>query len=459
MSFTVAIIGRPNVGKSTLFNRLTGTKHAIVDDTPGVTRDRREGAAHIADLHFRVFDTAGLEEAEENTLTDRMTKQTLNALKDADVVLMVMDGRAGVTPLDKQFALTARKSGKPVVLVVNKAEGKVAQAAMNEAYSLGFKELVPISAEHGEGMGELYSALAPFAKDTGSVGEESFDDEEESDEDNIFLHKNLQIAVVGRPNAGKSTLINTLLGEERVLTGPEAGITRDSIAVPFTYKDKNLTLVDTAGMRKKASIDTKLERLSVSDTLRSIQYAQVVVLVLDATQALEKQDNMIASLVEREGRAMVIALNKWDLVKDKTAYMKEFELRLAEQLPQIRGVPMVPISAHNGKGVDRLIQSALDVLLVWAKRVPTGQLNRFLEAALEKHAPPLINGRRLKIRYMTQAKSRPPTFVLASNMDDSEVPDHYLRYLINGLREAFGMHGVPIRIKVKKNKNPYEVKE
>lgn len=441
MSFTVAIIGRPNVGKSTLFNRLTGKRQALVDDQPGVTRDVRKGDANLGGLEFTVMDTAGLEEAEDGTLQARMTAQTQAAVKDADVAMMVIDARAGVTRMDEHFANWLRKQKRPMILVVNKAEGKAAGNAA-EAYRLGLGEPVVISAEHGEGLAELYDALAKFAPK-----EEEFTEEETA-------NKPLQLAIVGRPNVGKSTLLNQILGEERVLTGPEAGITRDAIMVEHMFEGRALKLVDTAGMRKKSGIIAKVEKLSVADTLETIQYAHVVVLVLDAEQPLEKQDNTIAALIEQEGRAMVIAVNKWDLIDDKTAYIKTIYQRLEHVLPQVKGIPVVPISGKTGHNVTKLLKECFRMYDLWNTHIGTGQLNRWLETALEKHTPQLVSGRRLKIRYMTQKTARPPTFLLFSNISD--IPEHYIRYLVNDLREAFDLPGVPIRIRVKKNKNPYD---
>jgi GTP-binding protein len=443
MSFTLAIIGRPNVGKSTLFNRLTGKQHALVHDAPGVTRDVREGDASIADLEFKVMDTAGIDSAEKGSLQSRMTAQTMRASEDADVILMVVDGRAGITPVDEQFAKMLRKSKRPLLLAVNKAEGKGARAAIMDAHRLGLGDPIPISAEHGEGMADLYQALAPFAK------EDAVPDEDP----NAIL----TIAIVGRPNVGKSTLINTILGEDRVLTGPEAGITRDSITVNARVDGKEIRLVDTAGMRKKANVNEKLEKMSVADTLRAIQYAQVVVVVMDAEQPLEKQDNAIAALVESEGRAMVVAINKWDTVKEKDAFIKAFRQRFEKVLPQIKGVPVVPISGQNDYNIGKLFNACFDAYKVWNTKIGTGELNRWLEAMLEAHTPQLVSGRRLKIRYITQKSARPPSFLLFSNL--SEVPENYLRYLVNGMRERFNLQGVPIRIAVKKNKNPYAEKE
>lgn len=441
MTFTVAIAGRPNVGKSTLFNRLTGKRHALVDDTPGVTRDRREGDAQIGGMEFRLVDTAGLEDAESGTLQARMTAQTQLAIASADVTMMVVDGRAGITPADKHFAKLIRKTQKPVILVVNKAEGGKARAAIAEAYGLGLGEPVAISAEHGEGLADLYDALAPFEKKQ--------EDTPEAENE----HTPLQLAIVGRPNVGKSTLINKILGDERVLTGPEAGITRDSIAIDFDFDGRRMKLVDTAGMRRKSNVVTKLEKLAVADSLHAIQYAHVVVLVIDAQQPLEKQENTIASLVEQEGRAMLVAVNKWDSVDDKPAYLKAIKERLVSVLPQVKDVAVVPISAQTGFNIDKLLKECFRVYGLWNREFGTGELNRWLEDALEQHTPPMVNTRRIKIRYMTQKTSRPPTFILFSNT--SEIPDSYIRYLTNSMRERFRLPGIPIRIKIKKNKNPY----
>lgn len=445
MSFTVAIVGRPNVGKSTLFNRLTGKRHALVDDQPGVTRDRRSGEASLGGMAFTVVDTAGLEDAEAGTLAARMTAQSKQAIKDADVALLVVDGRAGVTPADKYFAQVVRKSGTPVILVVNKAEGGKASHTIPEAHSLGMGEPVAISAEHGEGLAELYEALAPFSKDE--------DDEDGEDAPAETVDTPMQIAIVGRPNVGKSTLMNKILGYERVLTGPEAGITRDSIAIDHEFKGKKIKLVDTAGMRRKANVQEKVEKLAVADTLRAIQYAHVVVLVIDAEQPLEKQENTIAALVEQEGRGFVLAVNKWDTVADKPAYEKAIKERLAMVLPQVKGCPMVPISAKDGTGIGALLSACFKVYALWNTEIGTGELNRWLEAALEEHTPPMVNTRRIKIRYMTQKSARPPSFILFSNT--SEIPESYMRYLVNSMRERFKLPGIPIRVRIRKNKNPY----
>lgn len=443
MSFTVAIVGRPNVGKSTLFNRLTGKRLALVDDMPGVTRDRREGEARLSDLEFTIVDTAGLENAESGTLQARMTAQTELAIMEADLTIMVVDGRAGITPMDEHFAKLIRRKQKNVRLVINKAEGGKVSATLSDAYRLGLGEPVAISAEHGEGMADLYALIAPFAE----KAEKKSAEEREAE-------KVMQIAIVGRPNVGKSTLLNRILGEDRVLTGPEAGITRDSIAIDHVVDGRPLRLVDTAGMRKKANVTGKVEKLAVADSLYSIQYAHVVVLVVDANEPLEKQENTIAALVEQEGRAMVVAINKWDTVDDKPAYLKATQQRLDTVLPQVKGIPLVPISAMTGEGLKPLFKACFKVYDLWNTHIGTGELNRWLEAALQEHAPPLVNSRRVKIRYMTQKSARPPSFLLFSNTN--EVPEHYLRYLVNRLREQFNLPGIPIRVKIRKNKNPYE---
>jgi GTP-binding protein len=448
--FTVAILGRPNVGKSTLFNRLTGTRFALVDDQPGVTRDRREGKGSIGPLEFNILDTAGLEQAPKNSLAARMSAQSEHALQDADVVMLVIDGRAGITPDDRHFAQFVRKSGKPVVLVVNKSEGGKARDAYSEAYSLGLGEPVAISAEHGEGLAELYDALAPFDRQE--------EETELSEEENEELKKTLQIAIVGRPNAGKSTLFNKLLGYERTLTGPEAGITRDSIAVDLVYEGKPVKLVDTAGMRRQSNVHGKVEKMAVQDSRRSIQYAHVVILMLDAEFALEKQDLTIADDIEKEGRAIVIALNKWDKVADKQQYLKDVYMRMEDVMPQLKGISVIPICAERGTHIDKLMQAAFDVYELWNRRIPTAKLNQWLEEALVRHSPPIANGRRIRIRYATQIKTRPPTFALFASKAD-KLADSYLRYLVSSMRDVFKLPGVPIRLLLKKPKNPYAEKE
>ncbi|WEK48568.1 MAG: ribosome biogenesis GTPase Der [Candidatus Kaistia colombiensis] len=466
MTFTVAIIGRPNVGKSTLFNRLVGQKIAIVDDTPGVTRDRRPGEARIGDLYFTIIDTAGLEDADPESLEGRMRAQTEMAIEEADVSLFLIDARVGVTPVDEYFAELLRRVGKPVVLVANKAEGKLGENGVLEAYSLGLGEPVALSAEHGEGMADLFAALLPFERE-----EEEFDDEDddfdaplpidpetgEEIEAPLDLTKPIKVAIVGRPNAGKSTLINTMLGEDRLLVGPEAGITRDSISVDWTWNDRRIKLFDTAGMRKKARVETKLEKLSVGDSLRAIRFAEVVVLMLDVTIPFEKQDLQIADLVAREGRALVIAFNKWDLVEDRQAKMAELREMAERLLPQVRGVPLVPLSGLTGSGIDKLMSELLKVYATWNRRIPTAALNRWLASVLEHHPPPAVSGRRVKLRYMTQPKARPPTFVAFCSRPEA-LPDAYTRYLLNGIRETFKLNAVPLRLQLRKGENPFEHK-
>ena len=445
MSFTVAIVGRPNVGKSTLFNRLTGRRQAIVDDMPGVTRDRRAAPASLAGLEFTVFDTAGLEEAKEGSLQARMTEQTKQAIRDADIALMLIDARAGVLPMDKHFAKLIRSMKKPVVLAVNKAEGKSSQAAVAEAHALGLGDPIPISAREGEGFADLYEALAPFEKEFEAQSAES---SEELDS-NV-----LRIAILGRPNVGKSTLVNRMIGKERLLTGPEAGITRDAIAIAHEIGDQKIELVDTAGMRKKSNIDAAVEKMAVENSIQAMRQAHVVVVVFDAEQPLEKQDNMIAALAEQEGRAVVIAVNKWDLVEDEKAFLKAFRQRLDYVLPQLRGISVVQVSAKSGVGIGKLLKECVRAHKVWDKKLGTGELNRWLESALEAHTAPLVNGRRLKIRYITQKTARPPTFLLFANLSD--IPDHYLRYLVGSLRDWFNLPGTPVRMRVRKGENPYK---
>ncbi len=457
MTITVAIIGRPNVGKSTLFNRLVRQRLALVDDTPGVTRDRREGEANLFGLEFRVIDTAGLEEVFDASLEGRMRAQTERAVADSDLALLVIDARAGITALDEHFARWLRRSGKPVALVANKCEGKEAEAGLNDAYSLGLGQAIPISAEHGLGMSDLYDAVASVAK----KAEEALPEEapehgaaEAADETQEETGGVLQLAVVGRPNVGKSTLINKLLGEERLLTGPEAGITRDSIAVEWTYKGRPLRLVDTAGLRRKARVVEKIEKLSTQDTLRAIRFAQVVVLLLDVEEGLEKQDLTIARMVVDEGRALVIGVNKWDSCRDRDAALAAVHDRLQRSLPQTRGIPVVTLSALQGHNIDALLEAVFQAYDVWNRRVATADLNRWLEAVTSSHPPPAVNGRRVRLKYMTQAKTRPPTFAIFCSKPQ-ELPPSYLRYLENGLREAFDLPGTPIRLNFRKGENPY----
>jgi GTP-binding protein len=469
MSFTIAIIGRPNVGKSTLFNRLVGKKLALVDDQPGVTRDRREGDARLADLSFKVIDTAGLEQGDEASLSGRMRAQTEAAIEAADAVFFVVDARVGVTPTDRHFAELVRRADKPIILLANKAEGKQGEAGALDAWELGLGEPVPLSAEHGDGFGALYEALlAALPEATAPQDEAAEDDEarpvfdEEEDGSELDLTKPLRIAVVGRPNAGKSTLINRILGEERLLTGPEAGITRDSIGVDFAWTSREgatraMRLWDTAGLRRRANVQDKLEKLAAADALRAVRFAEVVVVLLDATIPFEKQDLTIADLTEREGRAVVIGLNKWDLIPDPGKKLQELREEADRLLPQLRGAPVVPVSGLMGSGLDKLMQAITRVHETWNKRISTGKLNRWLTAVVERTPPPAVSGRRIKIRYMTQPKARPPYFVIFGNQLDA-LPTSYERFLINGLRQTFDLPGVPIRISKRMTDNPYGTK-
>jgi GTP-binding protein len=470
MRFVVAIVGRPNVGKSTLFNRLVGRKLALVDDTPGVTRDRRMHDARLFDLKFSVIDTAGLEEAGPGALEDRMRRQTEKAISEADLILFMVDVKNGLTPADKTFADVARRSGKPVVLVANKAEARGAEAGMAEAWTLGLGEPVPVSAEHGEGMPDLREAIVAGIGEDRAFEEEAEnadiqaplvgEDIEDPDTENIPAYddtKPLRIAVVGRPNAGKSTLINSLVGEDRLLTGPEAGITRDSISVDWQWRGRTMKLFDTAGLRRKSRVQEKLEKLSVADALRAIRFAEVVVIVFDVTIPFEKQDLQIADLIVREGRAPVIAFNKWDLVDNPQETLADLRERTTRLLPQIRDIRAVPVSAETGRGLDRLMESIVATHKVWNRRVSTGRLNRWLEGVVSRHPPPAVAGRRLKIKYITQAKTRPPGFVLSCSRPEA-MPQSYLRYLTNELRNTFDMPGVPIRIVMRAPENPYAKK-
>ena len=448
MSFTVAIIGRPNVGKSTLFNRLVGQKLALVDDEPGVTRDRREGAARLGDLDFTVIDTAGLDEGGRGSLTARMQEQTEAAIRLADALMFVVDARAGLTPTDRAFADFARRADKPVLLVANKSEGKHGDAGAMEAYALGLGDPIQISAEHGEGMGELYDALRALMPEPPEDAEASEADEDEDSS------RPIRVAIVGRPNAGKSTLINHLIGEERLLTSPEAGTTRDSIAVDIDWKGHFFRLFDTAGLRRRSRIEEKLEKLSVADALRAVRFAEVVVLLMDAQNRFEEQDLRIADLIEREGRALVIAVNKWDLVPGKPEQISALRADADHWLPQVAGVPIVAVSGLMGEGIDRLMQAILDAYAIWNKRVPTSALNRWFEQAIAANPPPAVSGRRLKLNYITQTKARPPSFVLFCSRADA-VPQSYLRYLTNSLREAFALPGTPVRITLREKQNPF----
>ena len=470
MAFKIAIIGRPNVGKSTLFNRLVGKKIALVDDTPGVTRDRRVHAAKLYDLVFDVIDTAGFEDAGAATLQGRMRAQTEIAIKEADLIFFMVDAKAGLTPDDRTFVEIVRRSGKPVVLVANKSEARGAQGGALEAWELGIGEPVQISAEHGLGMPDLRDAVVEalgkdvvFADDedeTGDVAEsdvligEDIVDPDAEEAPAYDETKPLRIAVVGRPNAGKSTLINALIGEERLLTGPEAGITRDSISVDWDWQGRSIKMFDTAGMRRKAKVQEKLEKLSVQDGLRAIRFAEIVIIVLDATIPFEKQDLQIADLIIREGRAPVIAFNKWDLIDNPQQALAELREKTERLLPQARGLQAVPMSAETGRGLEKLMDAVMKTHRVWNSRVSTGKLNRWLEGILAHHPPPAVAGRRLKIKYITQAKTRPPGFVLSCSRPDV-MPQSYVRYLVNNLRDAFNMPGVPIRMALRASDNPF----
>ncbi len=446
---TVAIVGRPNVGKSTLFNRLVGKRVALVDDRPGVTRDRREGDAHLLGLEFRVIDTAGLEEEDPESLPGRMRAQTIAGVREADVAMFMVDARAGVTPLDEEIARWLRSEDRPVALVCNKAEGRAAEAGIGEAYALGFGEPVALSAEHGEGMADLFEALRPHLEREDAP----LADNEGDDADSV-----LKLAIVGRPNAGKSTLINRLLGQERLLTGPEAGITRDSISVEWTWRDRPVRLIDTAGMRKRPKVQDKLERLSVQDAKRAIDFAEVVVLLLDATRGLEAQDLRIASSVVEEGRALMIALNKWDVAEDQSRLFQGVRAALEEGLAQIRGVPLLAVSGLTGKGLDQMLGAAFETRDAWSRRVGTGELNRWLAKAMEANPPPAPGGRRIKLRYVTQVGTRPPSFVLFGTRVD-ELPESYRRYLVNGIRRDLGLGAVPVRFALRAPKNPFHDKD
>lgn len=469
MSFTVAIVGRPNVGKSTLFNRLVGKKLALVDDTPGVTRDRRPGDAKLVDLKFRIIDTAGLEESGPETLEGRMRAQTEAAVDEADLTLFVVDAKMGLTPVDQTLAEMLRRRGRPVVLVANKSEARGSDGGFYDAFTLGLGEPVPISAEHGQGMIDLRDAIVA------AIGEDkAFPEEDDVAETDVVLPKAkgkdeeeetvydetkpLRVAIVGRPNAGKSTLINRFLGEDRLLTGPEAGITRDSISVEWDWRGRTIKMFDTAGMRRKARVTEKLEKLSVADALRAIRFAETVVIVFDATIPFEKQDLQIVDLVIREGRAAVLAFNKWDLVEEPQAVLADLREKTERLLPQARGIRAVPISGQTGYGLDKLMQNIIDTDRVWNKRISTAKLNRWLEAQQVQHPPPAVSGRRIRLKYMTQVKARPPAFMISCTRADA-LPDSYTRYLVNGLRADFDMPGVPIRIHYRAAANPFEGKK
>ena len=442
---TVAIVGRPNVGKSTLFNRLVGKRLALVDDRPGVTRDRREGEALLLGLDFRVIDTAGFEDEDPQTLPGRMRAQTEAAVREADAALFLVDARDGLTPLDEEIGRWLRAESTPVIVVANKAEGRAAESGIFEAFRLGLGEPVALSAEHGEGLADLFEALRPH------VEHEHFEDEGEEGE----RHEPLKLAVVGRPNAGKSTLVNRMIGEERMITGPEAGITRDSISLDWQWDGRPVRLVDTAGLRKRAKVEDKLERLSAADTKRAIDFSEVVVLLLDATRGLEAQDLRIAAQVIEEGRGLIIAVNKWDVAEHASALFNGIKAALDEGLAQLRDVPLLTVSARTGKGIDTILKVAFELREAWGRRVPTGELNRWFEAAIEANPPPAPKGKRIKLRYITQVKSRPPSFVIFGNRTD-ELPESYRRYLLNALRRDLKLGAVPLRLELRGRGNPFD---
>ena len=442
---TVAIVGRPNVGKSTLFNRLVGKRLALVDDRPGVTRDRREGDAKFLGLEFRVIDTAGFEDEDPHTLPGRMRAQTEAAVREADAALFLIDSREGVTPLDEEIGRWLRVETTPVVVIANKAEGSASESGIFDAYRLGLGDPIAISAEHGEGVADLFEAIRPH------VEHEHF----EVGDDDIAAKHPLQLAIVGRPNAGKSTLVNRMLGEERMITGPEAGITRDSISLDWTWEGRPVRLVDTAGLRKRAKVEDKLERLSAADTRRAIDYAEVVVLLLDATRGLEAQDLKIAAQVIEEGRALILALNKWDVAENASSLFNGVKAALDEGLAQLRDVPLLTVSAKTGKGIDTILKVAFELREAWDRRVPTGELNRWFEAAVDANPPPAPKGQRIKLRYITQVKSRPPTFVVFGNRTD-ELPESYRRYLVNAMRRDLKFGPVPIRLDFRGRTNPFD---
>jgi len=463
MPLTIAIVGRPNVGKSTLFNRLIGKRLAIVDDQPGVTRDRRYGQAHLGDLDFTVIDTAGLEEAGDESLETRMRAQTMAAVAEADLVFLLIDARQGVTPHDAHFARLLRRQATPVLLLANKCEGAQGAAGAMEAHALGLGTPIAVSAEHGEGLADLYEAILPFAEKAESAEQQEAEQQVDAELDALPPEEaeapaRVQLAIVGRPNVGKSTLVNRLIGTERLLTGPEAGITRDAIAIDWTWRDRDVRLIDTAGLRRRAKVTEKLEKLSGMDTERAVRFAHVVVLVLDSLDMLEKQDLTIARHVIEEGRALVIAANKWDMIEDKQAALEKLRDRIEFSMPQVKGVPIVTISGMTGRNLDKLMDAVFRIYDAWNRRIPTARLNRWLKQATEMHPPPLDAGRRIKLRYMTQIKTRPPTFALFG-AKTFELPDSYHRYLLNGIREAFDLPGVPLRLYLRAGENPYDRSE
>lgn len=457
---TIAIVGRPNVGKSTLFNRLVGKRLALVDDQPGVTRDRREGDGHLLGLDFRIVDTAGFEDYDAATLPGRMRVQTEKAVREADAALFMIDGRAGVTPLDEEIARWLRSEDTPIILVVNKAEGKQGENGLMESYSLGFDNPIALSAEHGEGIVDLFDALRPIVDSFDAAAFEAVPPRAEGDEDDEDAPLGpMKLAIVGRPNAGKSTLINRMIGEDRLITGPEAGITRDSIRVDWQWEKDGevheIQLFDTAGMRKRAKVVEKLEKLSVADALHAVDFAEVVVLLLDATKGLEAQDLHIADRVLQEGRALIVALNKWDVAEDPSSLFNGVRGALEDGLSQVKGVPVLSISGATGKGIDTLVRVAFEQRAIWTNRVSTAKLNRWFENAVENNPPPAPGGKRIKLRYITQARTRPPTFVVFGTRTDS-LPGSYTRYLVNGMRKELGFQGVPVRLNFRNSRNPYD---
>lgn len=456
---TIAIVGRPNVGKSTLFNRLVGKRLALVDDQPGVTRDRREGDGKLLGLEFRIVDTAGFEDHDAATLPGRMRVQTEKAVREADAALFMIDGRAGVTPLDEEIARWLRSEDTPIILLVNKAEGKQGENGLMESYSLGFDNPIALSAEHGEGVVDLFDALRPIVEAYDAAEAEASPPAIEGDEDEDAPLGPMKLAIVGRPNAGKSTLINRMIGEDRLITGPEAGITRDSIRVDWQWEKDGevheIQLFDTAGMRKRAKVVDKLEKLSVADALHAVDFAEVVVLLLDATKGLEAQDLRIADKVLQEGRALIVALNKWDIAEDPSSLFNGVRTALDDGLSQVKGVPVLSISGATGKGIDTLVRVAFEQREIWTNRVSTARLNRWFEGAVDSNPPPAPGGKRIKLRYITQARTRPPTFVVFGSRTDA-LPGSYERYLVNGMRKELGFQGVPVRLNFRNSRNPYD---
>ena len=452
MEISVAIIGRPNVGKSTLFNRLVGRRLALVDDTPGLTRDRRICPASIGDRSIQLIDTAGLEDAQDGTIEERMRRQSEEAIADAQIILFVIDARVGVTPVDKAFAAQVRASGKPIILLANKYEGRAGETGLFEAYELGLGEPLPISAEHGINIGDLQDqlsqAIEKIQKEADDADEDGLPDDE----------RPLKIAILGRPNVGKSTLFNQLIDQERMITGPEAGLTRESIFVDFDWNDRPIRLFDTAGLRRRSRISDRLEKLSVGDALNSAKFAEVVLLLMEPDRALEKQDLQIADMVVNEGRGLVICINKWDMVTNKSAVIRKLRDDISCLLPQISGIPVIPVSAKSGSGLDALFKAVTGIYELWNKRIPTGALNQFLREAVDQHPPPAVSGRRIRLRYMTQPNARPPTFIVFCSQPEN-LPDSYVRYLTNSLRSEFGLDGVPLRMQLRKGKNPYVQKQ